>query len=186
MGRCLCNLISDIVLLLFFITTRNSTEIQYNGISRFSDTNRFPGKRLLHMSSFYGYWGKVLHVDLSSHTWREEYFDEKWYRIYAGGGLMGTYFMLNETLPGVDPFAPENLLIFVSSVVAGLEAPGLARFSVVTKSPLSGGIAEARCEGGFGRSLKASGYDAILIHGRATRPVYLCRIIRFNFFCCCR
>jgi aldehyde:ferredoxin oxidoreductase len=125
------------------------------------------------MSSFYGYWGKVLHIDLSSHTWREEYYDEKWYRIYAGGGLMGTYFMLKETLPGVDPFAPENLLIFVSSVVAGLEAPGLARFSVVTKSPLSGGIAEARCEGGFGRSLKASGYDAILIHGRATHPVYL-------------
>jgi aldehyde:ferredoxin oxidoreductase len=86
---------------------------------------------------------------------------------------MGTYFMLKETQAGIDPFAPENLLIFLSSVVAGLDAPGLARFSVVTKSPLSGGIAESRCEGGFGRSLKASSYDAILFHGKAPQPIYL-------------
>ena len=125
------------------------------------------------MSTPCGYWGKALHIDLATSVWREETHDENWYRLYAGGGLMGAYWMLRETQAGLDPFAPENLLIFVSSVVAGLEAPGLARFSVVTKSPLSGGIAEARCEGGFGRSLKASGYDAILLHGKAPRPVYL-------------
>ncbi|MCX6080211.1 MAG: hypothetical protein NTW32_11810 [Chloroflexi bacterium] len=125
------------------------------------------------MNNYYGYWGKILHINLDDSTWRVETNAENWYRIYAGGGLMGTYFMLKETQAGIEAFSPENLLIFISSVVAGLEAPGLARFSVVTKSPLSGGIAESRCEGGFGRILKSSGYDAIIIHGKASQPVYL-------------
>ena len=106
-------------------------------------------------NSRYGYWGKILHVDLTSCSWHVESLNENWYRTYAGGGLMGTWFMLKQTPAGIDPFSPENLLCFMSSVVAGLEAPGLARFSIVSKSPLSGGIAESRCEGGFGRRLKA-------------------------------
>lgn len=125
------------------------------------------------MSSHYGYWGKILHINLTTSTWRIETPDDTWYRIYAGGGLMGAWYLLKETRAGLDPFSPENLLIFMSSVVAGMDAPGLARFSVITKSPLSGGIAEARGEGGFGRSLKASGYDAVVIQGKADRPVSL-------------
>ena len=57
-------------------------------------------------------------------------------------------------------------------MIAGNDAPGLARFSVVSKSPLTGGIAETRCEGPFGMRLKASGYDALVFHGRSSRPVY--------------
>ena len=125
------------------------------------------------MNQPFGYWGKILHVDLATRSWHIEQPTENWYRIYAGGGLMGTYFLLKETAPGIDAFDPQNLLIFCSSVVAGLDGPGLARFSVVTKSPLSGGVAESRCEGGFGRSLKASGYDAVVIHGAADRPTSL-------------
>jgi len=125
------------------------------------------------MSAAYGYWGKILHIDLSTRSYRVEEPGEDFYRIYAGGGLMGAYYMLKETPARIDAFDPANALIFLSSVVAGMEAPGLARFSVVTKSPLSGGIAEARCEGGFGRSLKASGLDAILIKGKAETPTCL-------------
>ncbi len=125
------------------------------------------------METKFGYSGKILHVDLTLETWQIETPGERWYRIYAGGGLLGAYYLLRETRAGIDPFSPENLLIFASSVVAGMDAPGLARFSVVCKSPLSGGIAEARGEGGFGRSLKASGFDAILFKGKAQRPVYV-------------
>lgn len=58
-------------------------------------------------------------------------------------------------------------------MVAGHPAAGLPRFSVVAKSPLTNGIGEARAEGPFGIALKASGYDAILVEGRAQFPVYL-------------
>jgi aldehyde:ferredoxin oxidoreductase len=125
------------------------------------------------MSQRFGYWGKILHVDLTTRTWRVETHDDTWYRLYAGSGLMGAYYLLKETSAKIDPLSPGNLLMFFSSIIAGLDAPGLARFSVVTKSPLSNGIAETRCEGAFGRSLKASGYDGIVVRGQAADPTVL-------------
>lgn len=121
----------------------------------------------------YGFNGKILRIDLTSKTTTVEKMEENWYRIYGGGGLMGTYFMLKDTPAKIDAFDPQNALIFVSSIIAGQDGPGLAKFSVVTKSPLSQGIAEARCEGPWGEYLKGSGYDAIVITGKAKDPVYL-------------
>ena len=63
------------------------------------------------------------------------------------------------------------MLVFASSVVGGQAGPGLARFAVVAKSPLSGGVGEARAEGPFGAALKRSGFDAIVVTGRAAEPV---------------
>jgi aldehyde:ferredoxin oxidoreductase len=74
------------------------------------------------------------------------------------------------TPPRVDAFDPRNLLIFTSSVVAGQPYAGLARFTVAGKSPLTGGIGEARCEGPFGAWLKRSGFDTIIVKGVAKRP----------------
>ncbi len=121
----------------------------------------------------YGYNGKLLHVDLTHAAAFVETPDDRWYRIYAGGGLMGAALLMRNTRKGMDAFDPEMMLAFVSGIIAGQDAPGLARFCVVTKSPLSGGIAEARGEGAFAVSLKASGFDAITITGQAERPVSL-------------
>ena len=120
-----------------------------------------------------GFNGRIAIVDLPGGEVRVISPDDDWYRIYGGGGLLGAWLLLAETRPGIDPLSPENLLVFTSSVVAGHRAPGLARFSVVTKSPLTGGIAETRCEGPFGTSLKGSGYDAIAVRGRADGPTFL-------------
>jgi len=125
------------------------------------------------MTSPCGYNGRILHVDLTQRAVREESLPDEIYRLYVGGGLLGTYLLLRDTKPGLDPLGSDNLLIFVSSVIAGLKWVGLARFSVVTKSPLSGGIGETRCEGPWGGALKASGYDALIVHGQSAGPVYL-------------
>lgn len=121
----------------------------------------------------YGHTGHLRHVDLSTgsaHT--EELSDEEW-RRYAGGGLLGVRRLLTDTPSGLDPFAPEALLQFMSSVVAGHPTVGLARFAVIAKSPLTGGIGEARVTGPFGGALKGSGYDGLLVRGRAPEPSYL-------------
>ena len=112
----------------------------------------------------YGYHGKILHVDLNDRSVRVEKPDEKFYRLYAGGGLLGTYYLLKETRHGIDPLSPENLLIFCNSVIAGYPAAGLVRYIVSAKSPLTNGIGETRCEGRWAVSLKKSGFDAIIIH----------------------
>jgi aldehyde:ferredoxin oxidoreductase len=98
---------------------------------------------------------------------------ETFYRIYPGAGLIGTYYLLRDTPPGLDPFDPESLLVFSSSVIGGNLGPGLAKFGVVGKSPLSGGVFDSRGEGPFARGLKGTGYDALVIRGRIEKPGYL-------------
>jgi aldehyde:ferredoxin oxidoreductase len=115
----------------------------------------------------YGYHGRILHVELDSCSTYVEKPDEMFYRLYAGGGLLGAYYLLKETEPGIDPLSPDNLLIFSNSVIAGYPAAGLVRYIVTAKSPLTNGIGETRCEGSWAVSLKKSGYDAIILHGEA-------------------
>lgn len=117
-----------------------------------------------------GYHGKILHIDLTNQRAWLETPDETFWRIYGGGGLLATYYLLRETPPGLDAFDPANLLILTSSVVAGHPYAGLARFTAAAKSPLTGGIGETRAEGPFGKALKGSGADAIIVHGTAAAP----------------
>ena len=117
-----------------------------------------------------GYHGKVLHIDLGARSaWMEEP-EERFWRVYGGGGLLATYYLLHECPRGIDAFDPANLLILTSSVVAGHPYAGLARYTAAAKSPLTGGIGETRCEGPFGLALKGSGADALVFHGVADRP----------------
>jgi aldehyde:ferredoxin oxidoreductase len=121
----------------------------------------------------YGFHGKVLHIDLNERkAWIEEP-DERFWRVYGGGGLLATYYLMRETPAGIDAFDPANLLILTSSVVAGHPYAGLARFTAASKSPLTNGIGETRCEGPFGMALKGSGADAFVIHGASASPVTL-------------
>ncbi len=121
----------------------------------------------------YGYHGKILHINLSDRSLRIEQPDDLFYRLYVGGGLLGAYYLLKETRPGIDPLGAENLLIFSNSVIAGYPAAGLVRFIVSAKSPLTDGIGETRSEGGWAVALKKSGYDALIIHGAAETPIGL-------------
>ncbi len=118
----------------------------------------------------FGYHGKVLHVDLTSQqSWIEEP-DERFWRIYGGGGLLATYYLLRECPVGIDAFDPANLLILSSSVVAGHPYAGLARYTAAAKSPLTGGVGETRCEGPFGVALKGSGVDSLVFRGVSDQP----------------
>ena len=123
------------------------------------------------MAGPFGFNGRILRIDLSALSSSVEVPNDAFWRIYGGGGLLATHYLLNETPPGIDAFDPENLLVLASSVVAGQPYAGLARFTAAAKSPLTGGIGEARAEGPFGAALKRSGYDAIVIRGAAKRPV---------------
>jgi aldehyde:ferredoxin oxidoreductase len=121
----------------------------------------------------YGYHGIILHIDLTRKTTRIETSDDIFWRTYAGGGLLATYYLLTSTNPGLDAFSPDNLLIFTTSVCAGQPYPGLARFTTAAKSPLTGGIGETRTEGPFAMAIKQAGVDAIIISGRAEHPITL-------------
>ncbi len=120
-----------------------------------------------------GHNGKILHVDLTEGRWWAEELDDLIYRTYLGGSALSSYFLLRDLKPGVDPLGPDNLLIFMTSVINGLPLSGANRYSAAGKSPLTGGFGESEAGGYWGPELKATGFDGIIVHGRAARPVYL-------------
>jgi aldehyde:ferredoxin oxidoreductase len=73
----------------------------------------------------------------------------------------------------VDPFAPENPLIFGSGLLTGTIAPNAARFNVTAKSPESLGLGDANCGGFFAAAMRKAGFDRLIIVGQAARPSYL-------------
>lgn len=121
----------------------------------------------------FGYQGKILRVDLSTGKNEIEEPGELFYRTYWGGACLGAYFLLKEMKGGEEPFSPSNLLIFATGPLTGVPVPGLAKHSVLAKSPLTGGIGESQSEGFWGSELKLAGFDALIIKGRSDKPVYL-------------
>jgi aldehyde:ferredoxin oxidoreductase len=123
--------------------------------------------------TLHGWTGTVLRVDLARGAVRRESLDPAWARDYVGGRGLGARYLWEELDPRVEPFSPENLLVFATGPLTGTNASCGARYMVVTKGPLTGAMTTSNSGGRFGPELKFAGYDAILFEGRAERPVYL-------------
>ena len=120
-----------------------------------------------------GYCGKILKVNLSTGSIGAETPDADFYRRYGGGSCLALYYMLRDMPSGLDAFDPQSLLVFAPSVLTGAPLSGLSRFNVTAKSPLTGAIGDSQAGGYWGAELKMSGFDAVVVVGRAERPVYL-------------
>jgi len=121
----------------------------------------------------YGYNGKILRVDLTAGTCDVEEPSEAFYRKYLGGQAMGLYYLLKESPAGVDPLAAEAVLAVTLSVITGAPISGQSRVMVNAKSPLTGAIGDSQAGGFWPAEAKAAGFDAVIIKGKAERPVYL-------------
>ena len=121
----------------------------------------------------YGYNGKILRVNLTSGNVTVEEKDWLFYRTYIGGRGIISYFLLNEVPADASPLGEHNKLIFATSVMTGSPIPGFGRHSVGAKSPLTNFYGESQAGGYWGVELKRAGFDAIIIEGKAAKPVYL-------------
>jgi aldehyde:ferredoxin oxidoreductase len=117
--------------------------------------------------------GKILRVDLTNGKITEEFPDEETLRLYLGGAGLGTKFLIDEVPKGIDPLGPENKLIFMTGPLTGTPSPSTGRYSVVAKSPLTGAWGEANSAGFWGRDLKRSGFDGVILECISPKPVYL-------------
>ena len=121
----------------------------------------------------YGYNGKALLVDL---TWQQSRWltlDEDVLRRFIGGTGLGAYLLHTHCPPGVEPFAPDNPLIFVTSPLVGSRLTTSSKFAVLTKSPLTGFIGDSLSSSFMATELKKAGCDALIITGRSNYPCLL-------------
>jgi aldehyde:ferredoxin oxidoreductase len=121
-----------------------------------------------------GYIGRTLYVDLSKAKLTKNPLDLSMARKFIGGRGLGIRVLYEELkTKDIDPYSPENLLIFATGPLTGTIAPSAGRHCVITKSPLTGTCLDSHAGGRFGPELKYAGYDFIVISGRAKKPVYL-------------
>jgi aldehyde:ferredoxin oxidoreductase len=120
-----------------------------------------------------GWLGKIARVNLSTEEISIHELPDEFAMSYLGGRGFGARILYDETHPGIEPFSPDNLIILATSPLTGTKGPSSSRFSVTTKSPLTGTILDSNCGGKTGLRLKGAGYDALVIKGKADKPVWL-------------
>jgi aldehyde:ferredoxin oxidoreductase len=120
-----------------------------------------------------GWMGKILEIDLSSGKVSERPLDMEMARLYLGGRGLGARLLWDEVGPEVEPLAPENVLIFTNGPLTGTGYQTSNRFSVSTKSPLTGTILDANSGGFWGMQFKKTGYDGLIVRGKSPAPVYI-------------
>src|SRR5512144_667925 len=120
-----------------------------------------------------GWSEKVLDIDLNTQTYRTYPLDMEMARLFLGGRGLGTRLLWDEVGPEVDPLSPGNVLIFTNGPLTATGYQTSNRFSVTTKSPLTGTILDANSGGYWGMQFKKAGYDALIVRGRAGQPVMI-------------
>ncbi len=121
-----------------------------------------------------GYAGKVLRVNLSNQKISVEQLNERLATLFIGGRGLGAKLLFDEVKAGVDPLSEDNKLYFLTGPLAGTTSQASSRWMVVTKSPLSGTIIRSTGGADFGHELKSTGFDLIVIEGKAEKPTTLC------------
>lgn len=120
-----------------------------------------------------GTMGKILFVDLASGEVKVHTPPDSVYENYLGGYGLGAHVLFRYQKPGADPLGPDNILGFATGLLTGTPAISSGRYTVVGKSPKTGGWGDANSGGHFGPRFKRAGMDAVFFTGIAAEPVVL-------------
>lgn len=132
-----------------------------------------------------GYMGKILRVDLSKRSWQSEPTDGRLARLFFGGRGLGVALLCRHFLAlqgtgrygnvyaDLDALSEDNIIIISTSPTTGSKMPTSGRMHMNFKSPLTGAYGSSNAGGRWGVDFKRNGFDALLITGRAERPVFL-------------
>ncbi len=122
----------------------------------------------------FGFYGRILVVDLSTRLYRIEPVRDELLEAGFGGKGLATRLLLERNPAGVDPFGPGNHLIFATGPFCQQRIWGGSRYGVYTKSPLTGFYAESYSGGRVPETMDAAGFDAVLFTGKAPSPTAVC------------
>jgi aldehyde:ferredoxin oxidoreductase len=120
-----------------------------------------------------GYMDSILEVNLKTGAITRSRLDDETKRSLLGGSAVAAKLFLERSSLNADPLSPANTLFIMTGPLTGTTFPGVSRFAVCAKSPLTGIWGESTCGGYFGAQLKFAGYDGIIFTDAAPKPVYL-------------
>ncbi|MDI6824549.1 MAG: aldehyde ferredoxin oxidoreductase family protein [Bacillota bacterium] len=120
-----------------------------------------------------GYVGKILRVNLTDRTSKEEAVPVSMARDFLGGAGFGIKLLFDEVPAGTDPLGPGNKLIFSVGPLSGTSVPCASRMAVIARSPLTGAVGMCLSGGFFPAELKFAGYDALIVEGKCEKPMFV-------------
>ncbi|MFH0793766.1 MAG: aldehyde ferredoxin oxidoreductase N-terminal domain-containing protein [bacterium] len=121
----------------------------------------------------YAETGFNLEVDLTRGNIERVATDPKLTDLYLGGLGTNAKILWDRVPPEVEPFSPDNLLVFGTGLLVGTPGPGCNRTVVSTISPQTRLFAFSMMGGFWGPELKRAGYDKVIIRGKSPELVYL-------------
>ncbi|NOZ88212.1 MAG: aldehyde dehydrogenase [Deltaproteobacteria bacterium] len=121
----------------------------------------------------YAETGYNLEIDLTRGNIERVPTDPRLTELHLGGLGTNAKIFWDRVPPEVEPFSPENLLIFGAGVLVGTPAPGCNRTIVSAISPQTRLFGYAMMGGFFAPELKFAGYDKVIINGKSPKLVYL-------------
>ena len=120
-----------------------------------------------------GYAGKILRIDLTNQSSKEEKVSEELVRNYLGGAGFAIKYLYDEVKPKTPALDAANKLIFAVGPLTATGTACASRMAVVAKSPLTGAVGMALSGGQFPAEMKMAGYDMMIIEGKAEKPTYI-------------
>ncbi len=121
----------------------------------------------------YGYWGRLLNIDLTIASTDIVTLDPDLLRDFLGGVGLGTRLLWDMIGATTDPLGAENPLLFITGPLTGTRVPTSSKAVVCARSPLTGLLGYSVFGGRLPTGIRRAGYDGILITGRAESPCYI-------------
>jgi aldehyde:ferredoxin oxidoreductase len=119
-----------------------------------------------------GYTRKILRIDLSTQSISVEALSRDIIDEFVGGRGIAAKILWDE-VKHVEPLSEHNKVIFTAGPLTGLPVPGGGKMVVASKSPLTGGYGDGNIGTRAAVHMRKSGYDAVIIEGKAKKPCYL-------------
>jgi len=116
---------------------------------------------------------KLLKIDLTNHSWRDEQISPSLAHDYIGGSGLAARLLYNNIHPDIDPLGPENPLLIMTGPLVGTSMPSAGRCTVSARSPLTGLWGESNTGGFIGPELRFAGFDGIFITGRSDQLCWI-------------
>ena len=119
----------------------------------------------------YGWNGRFLRVNLSRAKAEAEQYDLSMAKRFLGGRGFAVKILWDELDPKTDPLSPDNKLVFAAGPLTGWALPSSGKLVVAAKSPLTGGYGDGNVGTHVAVQMRKAGYDAIIVEGKAEKPV---------------
>ncbi len=120
-----------------------------------------------------GIWKRFLEVNLTTGNATAKELLESIFLKYLGGLGLASRLLLDYTEPNIDPLSEKNVAVIAPGLLVGTGLPTASKTTLTFKSPLTNAFGRSVSGAYLGVALKKAGYDAVVINGKSSKPVYL-------------